>query len=194
MIAPSLFRFTIRSVPSAPTVFVSDQGEVFRRDPKCPFVLLQRKLYCGLNGYLVVTVKRLGRKAPEYVHRLVGEGFWGAPQSGQIIRHLDGNPSNNKPQNLRWGTYTENNHDMVGHGTKAIGQKIYGVILNEDKVRAIRGLRGVGHRVVDIAQAFGISRQTVGDVCRFKSWRYLQDAEVQGNQGRQSGARVLREK
>jgi hypothetical protein len=31
-------------------------------------------------------------------------------------RHLDGNPSNNRPDNLRWGTAKENAADMIRHG------------------------------------------------------------------------------
>jgi hypothetical protein len=31
-------------------------------------------------------------------------------------RHLDGNPTNNTPENLAWGTHAENCMDTVRHG------------------------------------------------------------------------------
>ena len=33
-------------------------------------------------------------------------------------RHLNGNPADNRwPENLAWGTSSENSHDLVRHGT-----------------------------------------------------------------------------
>ena len=43
------------------------------------------------------------------VHRLVCEAFHGKPPfDGAIVLHLDEDPSNNRPENLRWGTRKEN--------------------------------------------------------------------------------------
>lgn len=193
MIAGALIHFSIQVVPSCPSVLVSQSGEVFRRDPKQPNVLRARKLYCGQNGYFVVSVKRGEKKAPEYVHRLVAEAFHGPARAGQVIRHLDGNRRNNAAFNVRWGTYTENNHDMVAHGTKAIGQRIHGTKLNEEKVRAIRWLRKQGFRQVDIARAFGTKSRMISDVCLFKCWRYVKDAENERHPRLKSGSILLRE-
>jgi hypothetical protein len=34
-----------------------------------------------------------------------------------VCRHLDGNPINNRLENLRWGTHKENKADAIKHGT-----------------------------------------------------------------------------
>lgn len=42
------------------------------------------------------------------VHRLVCEAFNGPPNDGQVCMHLDEDSSNNKPENLAWGSQKEN--------------------------------------------------------------------------------------
>jgi hypothetical protein len=63
-------------------------------------------------GYLYVNIR--GSKA---VHRLVLEAFVGPCPEGMECRHLDGTRTNNHLSNLRWGTSSENNQDILDHGT-----------------------------------------------------------------------------
>jgi hypothetical protein len=52
------------------------------------------------------------------VHRAVALAFHGPPPESQpIVRHLNGDPSDNRPENLAWGTQSENMRDAVEHGT-----------------------------------------------------------------------------
>lgn len=60
---------------------------------------------------------RLGRRNIYYVHRLVLITFVGPCPDGMECRHLDGNPSNNRVDNLRWGTKIENSNDRWYHDT-----------------------------------------------------------------------------
>jgi hypothetical protein len=49
-------------------------------------------------------------------HRLVMFAFVG-PASGDLVRHLDGDATNNYVGNLAYGTYSENTRDALRHGT-----------------------------------------------------------------------------
>lgn len=49
------------------------------------------------------------------VHRLVAEAFHG-PSSLQV-RHRNGRPADNRPENLEYGTNSQNQIDSVLHGT-----------------------------------------------------------------------------
>ncbi|KDE14258.1 hypothetical protein N505_0105420 [Rhodococcus aetherivorans] len=52
-----------------------------------------------------------------YVHHLVLEAFIGPrPEGDTHTRHLNGNPQDNRVENLQWGTRSENFLDTVEHG------------------------------------------------------------------------------
>jgi hypothetical protein len=69
-------------------------------------------------GHLNVQVSRWGTSKPARVHRLIAAAFHGPqPVSFLEIRHLNGDPTDNRPENLAWGTRSENQQDAVSHGT-----------------------------------------------------------------------------
>lgn len=57
-----------------------------------------------------------GDRRSRRVHSLVAEAFIGPRPEGSVIRHLNGDPQDNRPENLRWGTVSENMFDRVRHG------------------------------------------------------------------------------
>lgn len=64
------------------------------------------------KGYLYVCVSRKHYK----VHRLICEAFHGVcPPDKTEVDHIDRNPSNNKPENLRWCSRSENNRNTGVH-------------------------------------------------------------------------------
>jgi hypothetical protein len=76
------------------------------------------------NGYMRVSLCHENRKVTRSVHSLVCEGFYGpAPFRAAQVRHLDGNPENNEPSNLAWGTQEENWTDRRAHGRGCEGEK-----------------------------------------------------------------------
>lgn len=70
----------------------------------------------GKQGYHIVGLSLNGSVRMRYVHHLVAEAFHGPRPVGLVVRHLDGNPANNRATNLVYGTYEENNQDTVNHG------------------------------------------------------------------------------
>lgn len=56
------------------------------------------------NGYVRVTIN----KKRYLLHRLVLTTFVGPPPDGYVAMHLNGNPQDNRLQNLKWGTQSEN--------------------------------------------------------------------------------------
>lgn len=80
--------------------------------------LLSLRLHVG-TPYRRVGLLQDGRSQRKYVHQLVMMAFVGEAPAGQEVRHLDGNSTNNRLSNLKYGTKSENNFDQVTHGTHA---------------------------------------------------------------------------
>jgi hypothetical protein len=64
--------------------------------------------------YPVVT---LGGGKSARVHNLVLEAFCGPRPEGYVACHNNGDPHDNRVENLRWDTYSSNNRDLVKHNT-----------------------------------------------------------------------------
>lgn len=69
------------------------------------------------NGYQFVSVWKDGQRHQVTVHKLVCETFHGPKLEGMEVRHLNGDKTDNRAENLAWGTRSENNLDRQRHGT-----------------------------------------------------------------------------
>ena len=91
------------------------------------------------------------------VHRAIALAFIGAPPEGMEVLHINGNPTDNRPENLRYGTQQENILDVYFQG-KAWR------ILSLDDVNAIRFGLFSGHTRKELATEFGVKPDTIRDI------------------------------
>jgi hypothetical protein len=77
------------------------------------------------NGRMQVRLSKDGRGGSILTHRVVARAFHGEPPHGAEVRHMDGDPANNRASNLRWGTSSENKFDAVRHGTHVETRKTH---------------------------------------------------------------------
>jgi hypothetical protein len=75
-----------------------------------------RKMAPDSSGHLQVQLWRDAKPVSHLVHRLVLCVFVGDPPPGLVACHNDGDPTNNRVDNLRWDTQLSNNLDTVRHG------------------------------------------------------------------------------
>lgn len=70
------------------------------------------------DGYRMVTLYRDTKPKRMRIHRLVLLTYKGeAPEGRPLGLHRDGDVTNNRVSNLRWGDNSENMRDRVTHGT-----------------------------------------------------------------------------
>lgn len=69
------------------------------------------------TGHLIVTLSKLGKHPPKRVHVLVKETFDGPTPDGLMVCHENGVPTDNRLENLYFGTAYQNSMDMLKHGT-----------------------------------------------------------------------------
>jgi hypothetical protein len=92
--------------------------------PRLGKVWRRRKPVPQGDGHLGVSMPRGTRKNRlQLVHALILEAFVGPCPPGLECRHLDGNPANNRLDNLIWGTRIENQDDRRRHGIIGKGLK-----------------------------------------------------------------------
>jgi len=107
------------------------------------------------------------------VHRLVAEAFLPEPLAGEQVRHLNGDKSDARAENLAWGSAAENAADRNRHGTTARGVRNGFAKLTEGQVREVRRLRDEGLMYKEIEAATGIDRRHVGQIIRKESWTHV---------------------
>lgn len=124
-------------------------------------------------GHRKVQLWANSRREDHWVHRLVLAAFVGAPGPGEVARHVDGDPSNNRLDNLAWGTPSENNGDMVRHGRSTRGARNSHAHLSEDDVRAIRAGLAAGERGRELARRYGVGESTISQIKHGNLWGWL---------------------
>ncbi len=151
----------IRSLPRMVPIHNS-AGEVLYVRP-CPGVIL-RQAVCDRAGHVSVHLGKHTRGIP--VHQLVMLAFHGSPPPGMEAMHLNGNPKDNRPENLRYGTHSENMIDMYRSGK---GRARF----TPDEVRDIRFALSCGRSVRDLASAYGVSKVSIWRVGKGRRYAWV---------------------
>ena len=122
-------------------------------------------------GYAVVGLHEDGRRRKAKVHQLVLEAFVGpCPPGCTQVRHLDGDPANNRLENLAWGTAAENAADKMRHGRSMSGARSPCSKLTPRQVRFARRAARLGVPQRRIAARLGVSPPTVSKAVRGVSY------------------------
>jgi hypothetical protein len=114
------------------------------------------------DGYRIVSCWKAGENPKALrVHRLVLEAFIGPCPPGMECRHKDGDNTNNKLNNLCWGTPKENASDRRLHGTHLKGDSHPRSRINQETIGRIASRCALGESPTAIARVFGVAESTV---------------------------------
>mgnify|MGYP000902133380 FL=1 len=116
------------------------------------------------SGHLSVVLEHGGIGQP--VHQLVMKAFIGTPPVGMEVLHINGKPMDNRLENLRYGTRTENILDT--YRQRGRWRK-----LSVEDVEAIRFSLYCGIRGVDLANEFGESQTTISNIKYGRTYWWL---------------------
>lgn len=127
------------------------------------------------KGYLFIVMKAINKFVNRLIHHLVLLAFVGPRTDGMECRHFsDRDPSNNRVENLRWGTAEQNNNDKKHHGTHQQGIKIHQAKLNDSTVKTIRQKWDGGKTTIQkLADEYHVSWGTISFVVKRKTWKHV---------------------
>ena len=157
--------------------FVTSYGRVFSTKHYAGKRVSKRSLRANPGGYLYLNLS-----SPEngiktfYVHQLVAEYFIGPCPKNQQVRHLNGKQSDNRLDNITYGTLEENAADKEQHGTvyRPLGEKHGASKLTEPEVIEIRKIYSRGGVTQQyLADEHGVSRSLISMIVNRKRWPHL---------------------
>ena len=154
-----------RSIPSYPNYRVGADGSIIGKSGR--LLRLQR----SDAGYLSFQVSDAGRGKRAYAHIAVCEAWHGVRPAGLEVAHLNGNPGDNRPENLAWKTRAENHADKRDHGTHVQGVDVKWSKLTEDDVREIRKLSDLPTTV--LRKRFNVSPAAIWLIRSGRNWKHV---------------------
>jgi hypothetical protein len=162
----------MKKILDYPAYLITSSGQVTSKRFK-RFLKAQMDDY----GYLHVLLYKNGKSIICKVNRLVLETFVGPCPKGMVCRHLNGIRTDNRLENLRWGTPKENSADMKQHGTAPIGEKHGCAKLTVNDVKNIRHLYETGrYEQKELAKLYDVVKSTVWRIVHNKGWKHLVEA------------------
>lgn len=156
------------SLKGWPEYFISPDGKVWRGDKP-------KKIYVAATGYPAVCISKNNKSNVLTMHRLLALQFIGDPPTDKHeVCHINGNPLDNRLENLRWGTRSDNVRDAIKHGTATVGPKNGMAKLSAHDVPFMRDMYSMGFTQKEIAPYFSVSKTTVSRALLGQSYKECQ--------------------
>lgn len=110
------------------------------------------------------------------VHSLVAEAFLGPRPEGLVIRHINGDCADNRPENLVYGTQVENEADKKSHGKHVEGERHPASKLTDEMVAEIRRRHKAAPKEFNAsatAREFGVTWAVIKCVIDRVTWKHV---------------------
>ncbi len=118
--------------------------------------------------YLLVGLYKTGSKSKSFcVHSLVAIAFLGPKPDGMLVRHINGDKTDNRLKNITYGTYQENALDMHSHGTMSFAR------MNAEMVIEARKRSSLGESYVSISRSMGVKVSTIMAAIKRQNWKHI---------------------
>lgn len=155
----------IFEIEAYPNYFVNSLGEIIRKQNNKPLKTFKNK-----GGYYLSFLYRNGKRHTLSHHRLVASLFHDNLENKAQVNHIDGDKSNNHPDNLEWTTAAENmNHsrNVLGNVNKG-GDKAK---LSFDIAKEIRSKFENGFNKSQLSREYKVTRTSITKILTHKSYK-----------------------
>lgn len=158
------------NIPGFMGYYVSKTGSVYSRYVRgsrgklsnefTPLIPKKRPKYYSVSLY------RDGKSTKIFVHRLVATVYVPNPENKPCVCHKDNNRTNNRVENLYWGTYKENTQQCIRDGRFKPGGRD---ILDEFSINCLLYEYNLGKPRSILKKKFGISDSAITRIINLKS-------------------------
>ena len=96
----------------------------------------------------------------------------GKRPEGLVCRHLNGNPLDNRLENICWGTQQENAQDAIRHGTAVClrcGERSVAAKLSNDDVTNIRRMYKEGYLQRELGDLYDVTQRHISDIVNWQT-------------------------
>jgi hypothetical protein len=97
------------------------------------------------TGYLYVTLCKDGKEKKHNIHRLLAIHYIDNPDNKRCVDHWNGDRTNNKLNNLRWATYSENGQNRGENKNNKLGVKNISYHKSQDRYEYKKIIMGQRH-------------------------------------------------
>lgn len=139
--------------------------------PKRKYTLTPTRLFGQLDRSRrrSVSIYQFGRHRRVVGATLVAAAFHGPRPDGLQCSHLNGDASDDRPENLAWETPEKNQRRRLEHGTHNRGERCATAKLTWDQVESIRR-RYPSLTLAELGREYGVSESAVSRVVRRETW------------------------
>ncbi len=162
--------------------FASTEGDIWSNKSG---ELKKLKACLNSDGYLVLNIYENGVRKSCRVHQLVCEAFHGPKpfEDAEVCHGVGSERTNNRPENLRWGSRDENQKQRDIDGTAAQGEnnpkaKLTWPIVREIRKRYRADIKGLKARramglptIRELAKEYEVSHETIAFLVRGATWK-----------------------
>lgn len=155
-------------IPDCDGYFASNYGRV--KNEKTGVIY---KGHVDNKGYIRISIIENSVRKYRNISRLVCAAFNGK-NNEKMVLHINGNPADNRIENLRYGTAKENYTDAVRHGTNSKGL-IHGIAkLKPNEIKTIReeyAAGGITYK--QIGDKYGVTACAIFRVIKKDNWKWI---------------------
>lgn len=171
-----------RAVSGFPGYEVSNAGDVRSITRAVPHQNVTKNIFGKMKkarpqkngGQMRVTLFHERASKSIFVHRLVMAAFVGPLPAGKLVRHLNGNPHDNRLENLAYGDAFENAADAIAHGVQPRGERSNKSSLTDRKIREIRCFaRDPRISQKSLASMYGVTAANITCIVRRQTWGHI---------------------
>lgn len=176
-----------RSVPEFPGYDVSSYGQVrtyWRKTSKgrghggwayelSPVPVGLLKGTPDKDGYILVTLSRNGRTFRKRIHRLVLESFRGLDGARPIPNHQNNVKYDNRLENLKWSTVSENTLHANDIGVGQRGESHHRARLTVADVLQIRATVSTRAEKLAAAKVYACTVENIDRIVTRRAWRHV---------------------